>query len=649
MRLLFGMEIKGRISVVMLMLSLLVVLPATAEDAQSLTSRGYEYYSQNNYTQALPLFVRVVKNYSDQFEGELALFYQGRCLEELGRPAEARTVYLAVQERYPHSYLSSKAERRLQRLAGVEAIPVNLPEPEPTPPPRPPVTPEPAPPKPAETVSAPTGQDRHIVRRGETISGLALKYYGELRFWPALAYFNRLGNPERIAVGQSLEIPNKAAIQGLQAKAVAHYQAGSSFTDATDAVSEATPAEPEPTAPPILAVSNVPVEVSPPLGDLLARGRLAIISGEYIVAEGMLKQFLLQNPTRALAEEATLYLAQISFLQGDFSTAAQYYQQVVMVNPGSEWWPMAMFQLASLQLFQLGNPAAAQGTIDALMAAPVVVGQEQLYARAANFQQFCQANCEPEEREIISGLVDDERENPSPDSLMINVVEAAPAIRVDDVPVVVEERKKPRGQSTASQEDDTILPPEIPVAVPLTHDPLPNEVVATSNLDEAQTMAVEGLMREALSLKSKGLESAAEQKYREVLELAPDYTEAQNNLAFLYAEMGVNLTEAERLVRRAMEVDALRTGFYMDTLGWILYKQGDMVRAQAALDKAVAYRNTAARHYHLGMVLHAQEKYDQAIGEFMEAIQLGPDSEDARLAAGMLEKISRISDTDNGE
>ncbi|MEN0057302.1 MAG: hypothetical protein AAGB31_00580, partial [Bdellovibrio sp.] len=57
-----------------------------------------------------------------------------------------------------------------------------------------------------------------------------------------------------------------------------------------------------------------------------------------------------------------------------------------------------------------------------------------------------------------------------------------------------------------------------------------------------------------------------------VLEIDPNHVQGMNYLAFTWAEMNKNLGEAEKLARRALELEP-QDGYVLDTLGWILYKQ----------------------------------------------------------------------------
>jgi len=66
---------------------------------------------------------------------------------------------------------------------------------------------------------------------------------------------------------------------------------------------------------------------------------------------------------------------------------------------------------------------------------------------------------------------------------------------------------------------------------------------------------------------------AARDAYEKILTFQPKFSAALNNLAYLYSEHYGNLDKAADMASRAREV---RPGdpYVADTLGWILYKEG---------------------------------------------------------------------------
>ena len=65
---------------------------------------------------------------------------------------------------------------------------------------------------------------------------------------------------------------------------------------------------------------------------------------------------------------------------------------------------------------------------------------------------------------------------------------------------------------------------------------------------------------------------------RSVLEMDPENAAAMNFIGYLLAQRGRDFAEAERLVRRALQLRP-DTGSFLDSLGWIHYQRGDYPRA----------------------------------------------------------------------
>jgi tetratricopeptide (TPR) repeat protein len=94
----------------------------------------------------------------------------------------------------------------------------------------------------------------------------------------------------------------------------------------------------------------------------------------------------------------------------------------------------------------------------------------------------------------------------------------------------------------------------------------------------------------------------AEEQLWAILELDPGDATAHNDLGYHLAEQNRRLDEAERLVRRALELDAVRTAgadddplrpagpnpAYLDSLGWVLFRRGRLAEAHALLAQAAA-------------------------------------------------------------
>src|SRR5205085_8281459 len=90
------------------------------------------------------------------------------------------------------------------------------------------------------------------------------------------------------------------------------------------------------------------------------------------------------------------------------------------------------------------------------------------------------------------------------------------------------------------------------------------------------------------------IDKAAEQ-LKALLAKDPNNPTYNNDLGYIWADRGMNLAEAEKLIRKAIEEDrkqrkaspSLRpeedrdSSAYLDSLGWVLFKQGKAKEAKS--------------------------------------------------------------------
>ncbi len=92
----------------------------------------------------------------------------------------------------------------------------------------------------------------------------------------------------------------------------------------------------------------------------------------------------------------------------------------------------------------------------------------------------------------------------------------------------------------------------------------------------------------------------AEQYFHQVLDLDPNNVATLNYLGYMFADKGVRLPEALKMVRKAVELDPLN-GAYLDSLGWTYFKMGQYELAEENLTHAVERDQTDPTvHDHLG-------------------------------------------------
>ena len=84
--------------------------------------------------------------------------------------------------------------------------------------------------------------------------------------------------------------------------------------------------------------------------------------------------------------------------------------------------------------------------------------------------------------------------------------------------------------------------------------------------------------------------SEKETEYLELMErlfkLDEDDPGVNNDLGYCWADRGVNLAKAERMIRKALAAKPGQVA-YKDSLGWVFYKQAKFAAAERIFDQAV--------------------------------------------------------------
>jgi tetratricopeptide (TPR) repeat protein len=78
----------------------------------------------------------------------------------------------------------------------------------------------------------------------------------------------------------------------------------------------------------------------------------------------------------------------------------------------------------------------------------------------------------------------------------------------------------------------------------------------------------------------------AEQQFRKVLDANPNNAPVLNYYGYMLADRGVRLDEATSMIERAVKQEP-SNGAYLDSLGWVYYKQNKLTEAEECLRKAV--------------------------------------------------------------
>jgi predicted Zn-dependent protease len=142
-------------------------------------------------------------------------------------------------------------------------------------------------------------------------------------------------------------------------------------------------------------------------------------------------------------------------------------------------------------------------------------------------------------------------------------------------------------------------------------------------------------------LERSGDRKASEQAFLTILEKNPDHLPTLNYLGYMYAESGTNLQRAEEMLTRAVARDP-DNGAYVDSLGWVYYRLGNLDLAEKYLTDATRLLpSDATIHDHLGDVLAKRGDMQRALKSYRTAVELDPDSKDIDKIRGKIAEIER--------
>ena len=117
-----------------------------------------------------------------------------------------------------------------------------------------------------------------------------------------------------------------------------------------------------------------------------------------------------------------------------------------------------------------------------------------------------------------------------------------------------------------------------------------------------------------------------EQNLRRLMEVRPDHAHAYNALGYSLVERNTRLPEAKKLIEHALEL-APDDYFIVDSMGWLLYREGDLKGAVAQLRRAYDGRPDPEIGAHLGEVLWMLGQRDEARRVWQESLKATPDNE----------------------
>ncbi|MCY3872373.1 MAG: tetratricopeptide repeat protein [Gemmatimonadetes bacterium] len=150
------------------------------------------------------------------------------------------------------------------------------------------------------------------------------------------------------------------------------------------------------------------------------------------------------------------------------------------------------------------------------------------------------------------------------------------------------------------------------------------------------------------SLERAGQFDRAVAVFQRLLALDQDHADASNYLGYMLAERGERLTEAKKLIERALKIDP-ENGAYLDSLGWVYYQLKQYENAARWLDRALTVEeetlrqtdpnspiidglreNLAVIHEHAGDAAQKMGDLERASYHYERAIEFDPDNQTLR-------------------
>ena len=151
-----------------------------------------------------------------------------------------------------------------------------------------------------------------------------------------------------------------------------------------------------------------------------------------------------------------------------------------------------------------------------------------------------------------------------------------------------------------------------------------------------------------IALDRAGMWTRAEADLLHALELYPDQPYVLNYLGYSWTEQGSNLARARQMIERAA---ALRPndGAIIDSLGWVVLKQGDMATAVRHLERAVELEPTDPTiTAHLGDAYWAAGRKLEAGFQWRRSLTLNPEPEDIAKTEVKLRQSEKLLSSPQG-
>lgn len=144
----------------------------------------------------------------------------------------------------------------------------------------------------------------------------------------------------------------------------------------------------------------------------------------------------------------------------------------------------------------------------------------------------------------------------------------------------------------------------------------------------------------ALMAERTGNVKEMEKQLRRIIARSPGHFHALNALGYSYADRGIRLVEAKRMIQNALAFEP-ENPYVLDSLGWVEYRMGNLSAALRLLEQAYAIDADAEIAAHLGEVLWKQDQQDKGKQIWREGLA------DNAQSTSLQETIKRLDGADS--
>lgn len=130
----------------------------------------------------------------------------------------------------------------------------------------------------------------------------------------------------------------------------------------------------------------------------------------------------------------------------------------------------------------------------------------------------------------------------------------------------------------------------------------------------------------ALTAENLGQYTVMENTLKKIMQMDPRYQQAYNALGYSLADRNLRLDEARALIEKALQL-APEDPYITDSLGWVLYRQGNLDQAEQILRHAYDLQPDSEIAVHLAEVLWVKGERQKARSLLLDVRKKDPDNE----------------------